>query len=166
MITLITGGVKSGKTTFALKMGSMYQNKLYIATAEAFDEEMQNKIQRHRDERDISWSTIEEPIEICNAIKRGSEFEYAVLDCITVWVNNLFYYQKDVEEYLECFLDFLGKVEFNLTIVTNEIGLGLIPTDKLSRDYTNTLGFVNQKIASAADRVIFMVSGLPIYIKK
>lgn len=166
MITLITGGVKSGKTTFALKMGSVYQNKLYIATAEAFDEEMQNKIQRHKDERDKSWSTIEEPIKIYNAIKRCSEFQYAVLDCITVWVNNLFYYQKDVEEYLGCFLDFLEKVEVNLTIVTNEIGLGLIPSDKLSRDYTNTLGFVNQKIASAADRVIFMVSGLPIYIKK
>lgn len=165
MITLITGGVKSGKTTFALKFGEEYQSKLYIATAEAFDEEMQIKIRRHRDERGDKWSTIEEPTEIWEPLKSTVGFEYVVLDCVTVWINNLFYYQKDVEEYLCRFLDFLENVDINLTIVTNEIGLGLIPADKLSRDYTNTLGFVNQKIALAADRVIFMVSGLPIYIK-
>lgn len=166
MITLITGGVKSGKTTFALKLGRRYQNKLYIATAESFDEEMQNKIQRHKDERDRSWSTIEEPTEICNAVKRCLEFEYTVLDCITVWINNLFYHQKGVEKYVDMFIESLKYVDANLTIVTNEIGLGLIPADKLSRDYTNILGITNQKIALAADMVIFMVSGLPIYIKK
>lgn len=165
MITLITGGVKSGKTTFALKLGETYQKKLYIATAEPFDEEMERKIEKHQQERDGSWTTAEEPTEIFNAVQKGAEFEYTVLDCITVWMNNLFYHKKDIGIYTERFIGALKNINFNLTIVTNETGLGVIPADKLSRDYTNMLGITNQKIAKVADQTIFMVSGLPIYIK-
>jgi|Wag4MinimDraft_12_1082652.scaffolds.fasta_scaffold00843_3 adenosylcobinamide kinase/adenosylcobinamide-phosphate guanylyltransferase len=166
MITIITGGVKSGKSSFALELGKNYQKKLYIATSEAFDEEMKKKIQRHRTERDHTWSTVEEPLNIDKALTQNSGFEYVVLDCITVWLNNILYHKNDVEQYFNSFADTLKIINLNITIVTNETGMGIIPADSLTREYVNLLGTINQKIAKIADNLILMVSGYPFWIKR
>lgn len=167
MVTLITGGIKSGKSSYALKLGEKFDKKLYIATAEPFDDEMKKKIALHREERGNGWDTIEEPINLIRAIKKGVNYDFILIDCITMWINNLIYYKKDAEKYADELVNFL-KI-FNtksIVFVTNEVGLGIIPIDEVSRRYVNLLGIVNQKISSISDHVILMISGCPFYVKK
>ena len=163
-ITLITGGVKSGKSSYAVKLAMQYDKpRIFIATAEAFDDEMQKRINRHKQERGINFKTIEEHIHLSKALK-SSTGSICIIDCITVWINNLLYYEK-IEE-IELFLDTLKEPPCDVVIVSNEVGMGIIPDNKLSRKYADLLGATNQKIAKTADNVIFMVSGIPLYIKK
>jgi adenosylcobinamide kinase/adenosylcobinamide-phosphate guanylyltransferase len=166
MVTVITGGIKSGKTSFGLKFGGRFKNKVYIATAEGFDNEMKKKIEQHRLERGEEWITIEEALELHNAITLAKEFDLIIIDCITLWINNLLYYKKDLTDYLEKLLYTISEIKNNnLIIITNEVGLGVIPYDKITREYVNFLGIANQKIASIADNLILMVSGNPLIIK-
>lgn len=165
MVTVITGGIKSGKTSFGLKIGKGYNKKLYIATAEPFDEEMKNKIDRHRYERGDEWKTLEEPIDLIAALKKSKKYPFTLIDCITMWLNNLFYYKKDIEKEIDNFIEYIKQIDNNIVIITNEIGLGVIPHDPLTRRYINILGILNQKIADLADEVIFMISGQPSFIK-
>jgi len=164
MVTLITGGIKSKKTSYGLFLGERYTSKAYIATAEGFDEEMKHKIKMHQNERGDSWKTIEEPIEILNILITLKE-DFIMIDCITIWLNNLLYYKKDCDYYVDTFCNFLKSCNKEIVIVTNEIGLGVIPERKDVRDYVNRLGLANQKIGNIADTVVMMVSGIPLYIK-
>ncbi len=160
MRTLITGGVKSGKSAYALLCAERFdQPRYFLATAEAFDDEMKIKIARHQEERQGKFITIEEPLAIHAAVR-----ENIILDCIPLWLNNMLYYgrEADIEAELERFLQRLPR---NIVIVTNEIGLGFIPADALSRRYGELLGRINIRLASACDDVILMVSGLPVYVK-
>lgn len=166
MVTVITGGIKSGKSSYALKLGERFDKKLYIATAEPFDEEMKKKIALHRKERVNGWDTIEEPINLIHAIEKGVNYDFILIDCITMWINNLIYYEKDAEKYADELLDFLKVFNTkNIVFVTNEVGLGIVPMDEISRRYVNLLGITNQKIALVATNLILMVSGYPLYIK-
>jgi adenosylcobinamide kinase/adenosylcobinamide-phosphate guanylyltransferase len=166
MITFITGGIKSGKTTYGLSLGNSFDYKAYIATAEPFDEEMQKKILLHQLERKGEWETIEEPLNIVEALKKISHYDFILIDCITMWVNNLIFYKENVSKEVDKLVEYINISKFkNLAIVSNEVGLGLISADKLSREYTNLLGLANQKIASISDKVILMVSGCPLSIK-
>lgn len=166
MVTLITGGIKSGKSSFGVKLGNRYEKKLYIATAEPFDEEMEKKIHLHKVERGSSWDTIEGPIDLKRSLIQANGYDFILLDCITMWLNNLLFYKEDIDKRVEEFLSFLPKQKAKeLIIISNEVGLGVIPYDLSSRRYVNYLGLINQKIADISDRVIFMVSGLPLNIK-
>ncbi|MGB9730414.1 bifunctional adenosylcobinamide kinase/adenosylcobinamide-phosphate guanylyltransferase [Calditerrivibrio nitroreducens] len=165
MITFITGGIKSGKTKFGLKIGQKYQKKVYIATAEPFDEEMKKKIDLHRAERSGCWETIEDPINLDDAVKRSIEFDFVMIDCITVWLNNLLYHQKDLNEYIDRFIISLKDMKNDVVIISNEIGMGVIPLEKTTREYLNLLGITNQNIADISDKVVFMVSGYPLFLK-
>ena len=167
MITFVTGGAGSGKTTHALQLASKYQSKIYIATAEHTDSEMTEKIQLHQKERDESYTTIEEPIELSCAIdKADKDADVIVIDCITFWTNNLIYYEKNVSEYFENFLSALKNCNTPVILVSNEVGFSLIPADKISRNYVKQLSFINKQIARIANHVILMVSGIPVEIKK
>lgn len=167
MVTLITGGIKSGKSSYAIKLGENFNKKIYIATAEPFDDEMRKKISLHREERGNGWDTIEEPINLIDAIRKGLNYDFILIDCITMWINNLLYYGKDVENYANELIDFLTfNQNKNIVFISNEVGLGIVPLDEVSRMYVNLLGIVNQKIASISTTVILMVSGCPFYIKK
>ncbi|MGA1862064.1 bifunctional adenosylcobinamide kinase/adenosylcobinamide-phosphate guanylyltransferase [Deferribacter thermophilus] len=165
MVTLITGGIKSGKTDFATKLALKYTNRAYLATAEPIDEEMVKRINKHKAERGNLFHTIEEPINIHKALKNNSDFEVILIDCMTTWLANLFHYQKDIEEYTTYLLQTMGSLNFDIIIITNEVGFGVIPADSMTRKYVDTLGILNQKIAALADECYLLVSGIPIKIK-
>ena len=168
-ITLITGGIKSGKSSYALKLASKFQKKHFIATAEIFDEEMRLKIKKHQEERDASYNTIESPINLGTSLNTiqalDSGQECIIIDCITLWLNNLFYYKKNIAKEVENLTRSLVKLDCDIFIVTNEIGLGLISTDSDTRQYTNELGLLNQKLMNLSTRAFFMVSGETMKVK-
>lgn len=160
MRTLITGGVKSGKSSRALQLAGEFTGPGYfMATATAFDDEMRDRIERHQAERAGAFVTIEEPVNIDLALHNSM-----IVDCIPMWLNNLFYLGREAE--WEAILErFLAALPEELVIVTNEIGMGLIPSDPLSRRYGVALGLVNARLARAVDRVELMVAGLPLRVK-
>ena len=168
-ITLVTGGSRSGKSKHALDLAASYQNKAFIATAEATDDEMQARIERHRRERDPSFHTLEEPVNLAMALKAlPEETEVAVLDCITVWLGNLSYREKIIDgtcPEIDAFLDILEAPPCHLILVTNEVGMGVIPADGATRLFRDTAGSINQILAERAHEVIFSVSGIPMRIK-
>ena len=171
MLILITGGIKSGKSRRALEI---VKNEWafpvsFIATAEALDEEMKGRIEKHRQERkDMAGSgfiTIEEPLELDKAIAAAGS--RALLDCIPMWVNNLLYYQreKDFNRILERILEtFLQNVK-DCIVVTNETGMGNIPFEEYTRHYNLLLAEANRRIAMVADRLELMVCGIPLKVK-
>jgi adenosylcobinamide kinase/adenosylcobinamide-phosphate guanylyltransferase len=169
MIILITGGVKSGKSSRALEQarsGWVFPVS-FIATAEALDDEMRLRIQRHREERaqpggGESFITIEEPLELDKAIAGAGPG--AVVDCIPMWINNLMYYKRE-DDFPRILNGFIQGLPKNCIVVTNETGLGNIPFDEVTRRYNLLLAEANRKIAAAADRVELMVSGIPLRIK-
>jgi adenosylcobinamide kinase/adenosylcobinamide-phosphate guanylyltransferase len=160
MRTLITGGVKSGKSSHALVLAEAFgEPRYFLATAEALDGEMAERIARHKAQRGSRFSTIEEPLAIQDRLR-----ECMVLDCIPLWLNNMFYYGREgeIEEAVGALVERLPR---DIVIVTNEIGMGFIPADPLSRRYGDTLGRVNARLAAACDRVILMVAGVPVVVK-
>jgi adenosylcobinamide kinase/adenosylcobinamide-phosphate guanylyltransferase len=170
MILLITGGVKSGKSSRALELARKEWSfpVSFIATAEALDEETRLRIARHREERNRlgpadgeGFITIEEPVELGKAITAAGP--RAVVDCIPMWVNNLMFYKReeDFSVILDAFIRGMG----DCIVVTNETGLGNIPFDEAARRYNLLLAEANRKIAAAADRVELMVAGIPLKIK-
>lgn len=157
---LITGGIKSGKSSYALKRANLLPgNKNFLATAIPFDKEMKDRIIRHKEERGPEYITIEEPIEINHHIK-----DNLILDCVTVWMNNLFYNERE-DEWESILKSFLSKNQKNIIIVTNEVGLGNIPLDAATRKYNEYLAAANKMFAEAMDEVVLMVSGLPLWVK-
>lgn len=160
MRTLITGGVKSGKSRHALELADAFDRpRSFLATATAFDDEMKEKIARHRAERADRYETIEEPLRIHERLR-----ERMVLDCLPLWLNNIFYYRKEAE--LEGMLAALiERLPREIVIVTNEVGLGFVPENADARRYGNVLGMVNARVAAACDRLVLMVAGQPLRIK-
>lgn len=169
-ITLLTGGVKSGKSSKALELSAGYVTKVFIATAEAFDDELKRRVARHRAERDRSFTTLEAPLDLALALQQAdaSGAPLIIIDCLTMWINNLLYHREitaaDAPE-ISAFLAALAQITADVVIVTNETNLGFMPVHKSARLYGDILGLVNQKTAAMAHKVIFMVSGLPLYLK-
>jgi adenosylcobinamide kinase / adenosylcobinamide-phosphate guanylyltransferase len=187
-LILIIGGARSGKSAFAerlaLKSG---RSVAFIATATAGDEEMRERIARHRAARPAAWHTIEEPLDLAGAVLRAGKLaDVLLLDCITLWLNNLFAQtgeQGESEEepystgvlYDEIALREIEKLlestqsldpNKNLLIVTNEVGLGVVPPYPLGRLYRDTLGYINQRLAQEADRVYLMVVVMAVDLKR
>lgn len=160
MRTLLTGGVKSGKSRRALELAEEFPGqRSFLATATPFDDEMRDRIARHRAERADAFLTIEEPFAIDLAVR-----ESMILDCIPMWLNNLFFAEREAE--WEPILErLIGAMPRDIVIVTNEIGMGVIPADPMSRRYGLTLGLINARLAAAVDRVELMVAGLPLRVK-
>jgi len=156
----ITGGIKSGKSSYALERANLLEgNKNFLATAIPFDNEMENRIIRHKKERGPEYNTIEEPLDIHLYNK-----DNLILDCVTVWMNNLFY--KEQENKWEKILNsFLLNNRGNIIIVSNEVGLGNIPMDPIARKYNEYLAAANKLIAASMDEVVMMISGIPMWVK-
>ena len=160
MRTLITGGVKSGKSSYALSLAEAeFETRHFLATAVAFDDEMRAKIAAHQDERAGRFETVEEPLEIDRSL-----CEQLVIDCIPMWIGNLMHHgrEDDVFPILGRLIDRLPQ---QVIIVTNETGMGNIPFDDATRRFNALLGKVNQRLALAVDRVLLMVSGYPVVVK-
>ena len=169
-IILITGGARSGKSQYAERRAvEMGGTPLYVATAEANDEEMAQRIAEHRKRRGTQWRTIEEPLELSEALlaERGKT-DCALVDCLTLWISNLLIRHDDkyAREKVEELIVQLPQLNFHLVFVTNEVGSGIVPDNPLARKFRDLAGWTNQRMAQAANEVILMVAGVPIIAKK
>ena len=168
-ITLITGGARSGKSTQALKLAVPHKRKFFVATGQALDDEMTARIEFHRETRPSEFQTVEEPVNVVVALERlADRADIVVLDCLTLWVSNLMQLHDDDESILTE-VDRLAKIlklsPFVSVVVTDEVGMGIVPEHPMARRYRDLLGWTNQKIASVADDVVLMVAGYPIKAK-
>ncbi len=167
---LIIGGARSGKTAFSLELGhSLMQNAqgLYVATGEARDEEMAQKIKLHQAERGDNWDTLEEPVEIVTKLKKiDKNYGVILIDCLTLWTSNLIERRGGKEEeYFNELYKWLRDVNHNVVIVTNEVGLGIVPGNPIARKYRELLGRLNQGIVKIADEVYLVIAGLSMKLK-
>jgi adenosylcobinamide kinase/adenosylcobinamide-phosphate guanylyltransferase len=191
-LILILGGARSGKSTFADRLAiSSRRSVAFIATATAGDDEMRERIARHRASRPHEWHTLEEPLDLARVVHQASELaDVLLLDCVTLWLGNVLLQEpgqhdkngegenafnttaslfderamKEIETLLAV-VKSLGPNK-TLIVVTNEVGLGIVPANPLSRLYRDTLGYVNQRLAQAADHVYLMVAGMAVDIKR
>ena len=165
---LITGGVKSGKSRFALKIAREIEKeeKIFIATARPIDEEMEDKIEKHEKERGSDFQTVEEPIHLGDILTKINQ-STVVIDCLTLWLSNLFFEVRESEKLfeIESFIQALKEFGGNIIIVTNEVGWGIIPESETSRNYQAELGRLNQEVAEICDEVYVLISGIPSKIK-
>jgi len=169
---LILGGVRSGKSREALRLAAAMprgSRGAFLATAQALDGDMEARIARHRAERPAGWATLEEPFDVVAACESlAGRVDVVVLDCVTLWVANLLLRgdeEKSILAAANALANFLAERRFSLIIVSNEVGAGVHPPTEVGLRFRDALGGVNQRIAAAADRVRFMVAGLPIVIK-
>ncbi|OGO17627.1 MAG: bifunctional adenosylcobinamide kinase/adenosylcobinamide-phosphate guanylyltransferase [Chloroflexi bacterium RBG_16_50_11] len=175
---LITGGARSGKSRLAQELAAKAIGKvLFVATAEVGDEEMKRRISLHRKSRPKDWVTLEVTTHIGSRITKNiGPAKTVIIDCITLLVSNVFLQydekteaqivEKTVVAEINKLIDCIKKTEADFIIVTNEVGLGIIPGDKVSRLYRDLLGKANQMLAQHVNEVYFMVAGIPVYVKK
>ncbi|OXA99878.1 bifunctional adenosylcobinamide kinase/adenosylcobinamide-phosphate guanylyltransferase [Flavobacterium oncorhynchi] len=168
MIYLITGGERSGKSGYAQSLAlQLTDNPIYVATARKWDSDFQNRIDRHQKDRDERWTNIEEEKYLSKIDFSG---KVALIDCVTLWLTNFFIDHKNdvnlsLEEAKKEFLLLAEKENTVLIIVTNEIGMGVHASTEIGRKFTELQGWMNQFLASKADEVVLMVSGIPVKIK-
>ncbi len=192
-IVFITGGARSGKSSFAMKEASKIHGKrLYIATAEPLDDEMRERIERHKKERPGGWDTVEEPMNIAEVMRKApKEYDVIVLDCLTLWMSNILirigegerglkgrihlrgftgesvripqYHEMD--RLIDMLKDFKRSFATTLFIVSNEVGMGIVPENKLARTFRDLAGMLNQRVGEIADEVYLVLSGIPVKIK-
>lgn len=171
-IVFITGGARSGKSSFALKEAAKIEGqKAYIATAQGLDDEMKERIEKHRKERGGDWDTFEEPVKVPEIISdAGDKYSVVVLDCLTLWLSNMICGDMDCGEKIGDLITVLenSKIETGnskLIIVSNEVGMGIVPENELARKFRDAAGLLNQKVAEIADEVYLVTAGIPIKIK-
>src|SRR3989304_6416979 len=150
----------------------MSNKSLYLATAEALDGEMAKRIKNHKKERSSNWTTVEEPIKIAEVIKKSKKYDVLLLDCLTLWLSNLL--MKDsrlktqgsrLKKIIVNFIYACKSSKANIVIVSNEVGLGIVPDNPLARQVRDIAGYANQKIAQAADEMYFVAAGIPVKVK-
>jgi len=171
-MTLILGGVRSGKSRFAIEHGSKSGfSKVYIATAQALDAEMAIRIQKHRQDRPADWRTVEEPYSLSEVLESvEGTADVAVIDCLTLWLSNLLSVgnqeDKRVLDHIEQLIGVIEMVNLSVIAVSNEVGLGVIPSDSISRRFVDFSGFLHQRMANISQEVFWMTAGIPIPIKR
>jgi len=168
-IIFILGGARSGKSTYALELAKKYKKVAFIATCQGLDAEMKKRIRLHQKTRPKHWSTFEESNDLEPLLMKISKrFNCAIIDCLTLWVSNLIlgeYKQGEIIKKVNALLSKLRSKRTKIIMVSNEVGLGIVPAHKLGRDFRDIAGKVNQLVAKEADEVFFMVSGIPWRIK-
>lgn len=167
-VTLVLGGARSGKSRLAEQLiaDSAAARRLYLATATAGDAEMAERIAHHRARRGAGWQTVEEPLALGERLAEHANAGSAVLvDCLTLWLSNLMHAGRDVEIETARLTGVLGHAAGEIVLVSNEVGLGLVPETPLGRAFRDAQGRLNQAVAAAADRVVFVAAGLPLWLK-
>ncbi|PWL17694.1 bifunctional adenosylcobinamide kinase/adenosylcobinamide-phosphate guanylyltransferase [Falsochrobactrum shanghaiense] len=166
-ITFVLGGARSGKSSFAEGLVENSGLKpVYLATGRAFDSEMENRIAVHRDRRSPQWQTVEEPLELAQALVRHSSGEsFILVDCLTLWLTNLMMAERDIAAESAALVAMLGELPGPVVLVSNEVGLGIVPENRMAREFRDAAGFLHQAMASAADEVFFMAAGLSLKMK-
>jgi adenosylcobinamide kinase/adenosylcobinamide-phosphate guanylyltransferase len=169
-VYFITGGARSGKSSFAEDLAKDVSGKrAYIATAQALDPEMAAKIEMHRRGRDRAWDTYEEPLAVAELLKKlSSRYQVVLLDCLTLWLSNVMAHADGDEAVTDRSRELVAAVEEfpgSCIVVSNEVGLGIVPDNPLARKFRDFAGMLNQNMARAADEVYFTASGIPVKIK-
>jgi adenosylcobinamide kinase/adenosylcobinamide-phosphate guanylyltransferase len=167
---LIVGGCRSGKSVHALRLAEQFAGrKIFMATCVPQDEEMEQRVFHHQKQRNPNWITLEVSLSLPQAIRENSSPDHVILvDCLTLWINNLIMENDDPETIdmsVEQLVRSLEKAQGPVILVSNEVGTGIVPENRLARLFRDVAGFANQKIAACADRVIWMVAGIPVEIK-
>ena len=166
-VELVLGGARSGKTALALaRAEASGLAPVMVATAQAFDAEMEARIAAHRAERDGRWTTVEESRDLLGALRReAGAGRILVVDCLTLWLSNLLLAEADVEAQIETFAAALSGLAGPVVLVSNEVGLGIVPENALARRFRDLQGRLNRTVAAVADRVTFVAAGLPLVLK-
>lgn len=166
-LTLVLGGARSGKSRLAEGLiAAQPGRRIFLATAEAGDGEMAERIRRHRERRGDSWLTVEEPLDLTGALLTHGRGDSAVLiDCLTLWLSNLMGAGRDPEKEIQALIDVLPRLAGEVVFVANEVGQGIVPDNALARAFRDHAGLLNQAIAAAAGRVYLVAAGLPMVLK-
>jgi adenosylcobinamide kinase / adenosylcobinamide-phosphate guanylyltransferase len=163
-VVLVFGGARSGKSRFAESLA--HQPAHYLATAQAFDEEMRERIAAHKLQRGIHWVTHEVPIDLVGVLQSlDVPGNFILVDCLTLWLSNLLLAEMDCEAATDNLVDHLQKARSRVVVVSNEVGLGIVPDNKLARRFRDVQGIANQRVADVALNVVFMAAGLPLILK-
>jgi len=165
-ITFVLGGQRSGKSKYAEQLIEAEGGGMYLATAQAFDNEMKERIGTHQQRRGDNWTTLEEPIQIAGIITRESKPSRPILiDCLTLWLSNLILEQQDIEAETEKLISALQKSLGPVILVSNEVGQGVIPDNALARQFVDCAGVMNRLVAEVAHRVVWVTAGIPNILK-
>ena len=172
MKLFVLGGAKSGKSAFAqlraeeeFRAGG-WKRLCFLATAQAGDQEMRIRIQRHREQRGDQWETIEEPLDIAGVISQAKANQLILVDCLTVWLSNVMAADGEgTPRRMEELVEAIGRTKAGLVIVANEVGMGIVPANPLAREYRDHAGRLNQMVGNAVPTVYFVAAGIPLKMK-
>lgn len=165
-LTLVLGGARSGKSRYAeAAVMALPPPWTYVATAEPFDDEMKARIDEHRNRRGEDWETIDAPTDLAGAIEDALPDRPLLVDCLTVWLNNLMFRKIDIETATQNLEAALAARTAPTVIVSNEVGFGIVPDNAEARRFRDLQGRLNQRIAAMADEVVLVVAGLPMFVK-
>ena len=165
--TLVHGGARSGKSAYAEGLTKEHSGRrIYVATAQAWDEEMKSRIAAHVDRRGTDWQTIEEPMELASALKTSANASsFILVDCLTLWLTNILLAERDVERDVIALCEAVADCQGTLVLVSNEVGQGIVPENALARRFRDEAGLLNQKIAATVNSVVLVAAGLPLTLK-
>ena len=167
----VIGGCRSGKSGHALELAEQMPGarKVFVATCVPHDEEMNQRVARHKQDRSSSWITLEVPVRLADTIsQKSAQCDLILVDCLTLWMSNLLLETEDFEAIDRHVTDLIRALEVArcpVILVSNEVGTGIVPENRLARLFRDATGFSNQKVAACADEVIWMVAGIPVKIK-
>ena len=165
-LTLVLGGARSGKSRYAESLFAGRLEPIYLATAQAGDAEMTARIRHHQQRRGDRWQTVEEPLDLVLALEMHARPGRAILvDCLTLWLTNVLLADLDVEAECERLASHLVGLNAPVVFVSNEVGLGIVPDNALTRAFRDHAGWLNQKVAARCQRVVFVAAGLPLLLK-
>ncbi|MEE8552874.1 MAG: bifunctional adenosylcobinamide kinase/adenosylcobinamide-phosphate guanylyltransferase [Desulfobacterales bacterium] len=168
---LIIGGCRSGKSRYALELATQAagRNRIFVATCVPGDNEMEERVRRHQKERSQSWTTVEAPLSLVESVdEHGRQGNVIVVDCLTLWLSNLLLEinnPEEIEVHIKKLTQSLEASQCPVFLVSNEVGTGIVPENRLARRFRDVAGFANQKVAACSDMVIWMVAGIPVSIK-
>jgi len=166
-LILVIGGARSGKSLYAENLANSSDHELiYLATAEPRDIEMKKRIHAHQNRRGRRWKTIEEPIHLAAALRSNCKLNtFVLVDCLTLWLSNIMANTSNIASEMKELIVTLQRLKGQVALVSNEVGLGIVPDNELARQFRDQAGLLNQSIASIADEVFLLAAGLPIKIK-
>ena len=170
-IVFVIGGCRSGKSSYAMQAAEKVpaEQKIFIATCVPQDDEMKRRVARHQKERSQNWVTVEAPLDLPEAILQNSRRGDVILvDCLTLWVSNLLIEtgdEKKIEDTIPQLIEALQKATCPIVLVSNEVGTGIVPENQLARQFRDITGWVNQAVARCANKVVWMVAGIPVTVK-
>lgn len=168
-VTLVLGGARSGKSAYAQQAAENAavngSRLVMLATAEALDDEMRTRIDKHKADRGDAWHTVEAALSLPQAILKLQSTDIAVVDCLTLWISNLMTHERNVEQGINALLTAVGNARCPLWLVSNEVGMGIVPENAMARAFRDHCGRMHQQLAAGADNVVMVVAGLPLTVK-